>query len=255
MQTALFNEGQPIEWGKPDSFVTAAMCALSMCFPNGEKFFAESLRKGYADLPETLKEKWKSEVDRFCKEEAAHSRGHEPHNDRSSEQYGFVNGWGFRLEKRAAKMEGKNAKHHVATTAACEHITTFLACWLLQNQHILDNAEPEIKRLWVWHSKEEINHRKVAIDLYRDLGGSEEWRIKWMRVMYTLTLIEVVRQTVSNIWRMGGFFKLSTWVNAYKILFSKGGVIRWCYPYFKAYSQQNYHISQHDTLINSCLKG
>lgn len=255
MQTALFNKGQPIEWGKPDSFVTAAMCALSMCFPNGEKFFAESLRKGYADLPENLKEKWKSEVDRFCKEEAAHSRGHEPHNDRSSEQYGFVNGWGVRLEKRAAKMEGKNAKHHVATTAACEHITTFLACWLLQNQHILDNAEPEIKRLWVWHSKEEINHRKVAIDLYRDLGGSEEWRIKWMRVMYTLTLIEVVRQTVSNIWRMGGFFKLSTWVNAYKILFSKGGVIRWCYPYFKAYSQQNYHISQHDTLINSCLKG
>jgi predicted metal-dependent hydrolase len=254
MQTALFNSGQPIEWGKPDSFVTAIMCALSMSFPVGEDFFIEALQKGFDDLPSHLKEKWKSEIDRFCKEESNHSKAHSIHNEKYILTYGFVNGWGTRAKNRVSKMYGKNPKHYVASTAAIEHITTVMACWLLQNRHILYNAEPETKKLWMWHCVEEINHRKVAIDLYRDLGGSEEWRIKWMRIMYALTLVELVRQIISNIWRMGGFFKPATWVNGYKILFAKNGVFRWCYPHFMAYGKHNYHISQHDSLVHMCLQ-
>ena len=254
MQTVLFNNGQPIEWGKPDSFVTAIMCALSLSFPVGEDFFIEALQKGFDSLPTDLQKKWKTEVNRFCDEENNHSRAHSIHNEKYILTYGFVNGWGERAKNRVTKMYGKNPKHYVASTAAIEHITTVMACWLLQNQHILDNAEPETKKLWIWHSTEEINHSKVAIDLYRDMGGSEEWRIRWMKIMFALTLIEGIRQTISNIWNMGGFFKLATWINAYKLLFSEGGFIRWCYPYFKAYGQHNYHISQHDAVIELALQ-
>lgn len=253
MQAVLFNDGQTIEWGKPDSFVTAIMCALSMSFPAGEDFFIDCLQKGYAALPPDKKEKWKSEVDRFCKEEANHSRAHLIHNQKNAAAYGFVNSWAIRAAKRAAKMSSKNPKHCVASTAAVEHITTVLACWILLNNHVLEKADVETRKIWLWHAKEEIGHRKVAIELYRDMGGSEEWRIKWMRIMYTLTVVDTIRQTVSNVWHMGGFFKLSTWTNAYRILFSKGGVFRWSYPYFKAYGQQDYHISQHEELIQMAL--
>jgi predicted metal-dependent hydrolase len=254
MQIELFNNGKPVEWGKPDSFVTAIMCALSMSFPGGEDFFIDSLQRGFADLSPQLKEKWKSEIDRFCKEEMNHSRAHVIHNQKNIDTYGFVNNWSTRTARRVARIKGKNSRHYVASTAAIEHLTTILACWVLQNQHILDNADPATKKLWVWHAVEEINHRKVAIDLYRDLDGSEEWRIKWMRAMYILNLIELVRQTTSNVWRMGGFFKLSTWINAYKIMFSRNGVFRWSYPHFMAYGQRGYHISQQDGLIGACLE-
>jgi predicted metal-dependent hydrolase len=254
MSASIFNDGQPIDWGKPDSFVTAFMGALSMSFPVGETFFIDSIKKGYSSLPGDLKEQWKSEIDRFCKEEENHSKAHFIHNEKNRKTFGFVNHWYERSEKRIQAMSGKNSKHYVASTAAVEHITTIMACWLLLNQHILHNAPDEVKKLWLWHAAEEIGHRKVAIDLYRDLNGLEIYRIKWMKIMYILTAIDTIRQTINNIWHMGGFFKLSTWVNAYKLMFSKNGVMRWSYPYFKAYGQENYHISQDQAMIDMALK-
>lgn len=254
MQTVLFNDGKPIEWGKPNSFATAAMSALSMSFPVGEDFFVESLKKSYLALPNDLKIKWKPEVSRFCKEEANHSRAHLIHNEKNCATFGFVNNWGVRAAKRISKMDDRDVRHYAAAVAATEHLTTVMGCWLLLNKHILENAPKETRNLWIWHAIEEIGHREVAIDIYRDLNGSEEWRVRWMKIIYTVTVIDCFRQTVSNIWHMGGFFKVSTWVNAYRILFGNGGILKWSYPFFKAYGEKNYHISQHDAVIQMALK-
>lgn len=249
----MFNNGQPLDWGKPDSFATAFMGALSMSFPVGEAFFMDSVRRGYAALSDDLKVKWAPEITRFCKEEENHSKAHEIHNKKNSKLYGFVNHWHARSEKRVRAMANKNPKHYVASTAAVEHITTIMGCWLLLNAHVLRKAPKDVRQLWLWHAVEEIQHREVAINLYKDLRGSEKYRIKWMKIMYTLTILDTIRQTINNIWHMGGFFKLSTWVNGYKFLFSKGGVLSWSYPYFKAYALPNYHISQHEALIDMAL--
>ena len=254
MQTVLFNDGKTIEWGKPDSFATAAMSALSMSFPAGEDFFVEALKKSYVALPNELKEKWKVEINRFCEEETKHSRAHVIHNKKNCSAFNLIDKWGPKATRRIAKMDDRDVRHYAAAVAATEHLTTVMGCWLLLNNHILENAPKETRALWIWHAIEEVGHRKVAIDVYRDLGGSEEWRIKWMRIIYTVTLIDFIQQTLYNIWRMKGFFKLSTWVNAYKILFGKGGIIRWSYPLFKAYGKKDYHINHHEELINHCLQ-
>jgi len=251
---ATFNDGQPLDWGKPDSFVTAFMGALSMSFPVGEDFFIESIKRSHASLPDDLKEKWGSEVNRFYKEEQTHSRAHTIYNEKICSEFNFVNLWGAWAEKRIAKMDDRDVRHYSASVAATEHLTTVLGAWLLINKHILENAPKETRNLWLWHANEELGHREIAIDLYRDLGGSDEWRIKWMKIIYTVTIIDCFRQTMHNVWRMGGFFKLSTWVNAYKLMFSKNGVMRWSYPYFKAYGQENYHISQDQAMIDMALK-
>jgi predicted metal-dependent hydrolase len=253
MSASIFNDGQPLDWGKPDSFVTAIMGALSMSFPVGEDFFIESIKRSHASLPDDLKQKWKSEVDRFYKEEENHSRAHVMHNERNCAEFGFVNNWSVWAAKRLAKMDNRDVRHYSACVAATEHLTTILGAWLLLNKHILENAPKETRSLWLWHAAEELGHREIAIDMYRDLGGSEKWRIKWMRIIYTVTIIDCFRQTVHNIWRMGGFFKLSTWVNGYKLMFSKNGVMRWSYPYFKAYGRENYHISQDLAMIDMAL--
>ena len=254
MNVSLFNDGQPIDWGKPDSFVTAFWGALSMIFPAGEEFFMDSIRRSYASMPDDLKKKWESEVNRFYKEEENHSRAHVIYNDKNGVEYGFVNKWGARAAKRMATMDGKDVRHYSAAVAATEHLTTVLGAWLLLNKHTFENAPKETRNLWFWHAAEEIGHREIAIDIYRDLGGSEKWRIKWMRIIYIATAVDCLRQTIHNIWRMGGFFKLSTWVNAYKLMFSKNGVMRWSYTYFKAYGQENYHISQDQAMIDMALK-
>jgi hypothetical protein len=254
MGVSIFNDGQPIDWGKPDSFVTAFMGALSMSFPVGEDFFIKSIRRSHAALPDNLKEKWESEVNRFYKEEQNHSRAHVMYNEKNCSEFGFVNNWGIWAEKRIAKMEDRDVRLCSAAVAATEHLTTVLGAWLLLNKHTLQNAPKETRNLWLWHAAEELGHREIAIDMYRDLGGSEKWRIKWMKIIYTVTIIDCFRQTIHNIWRMGGFFKLSTWINGYKYLFAKNGIIRWSYPYFKAYGQENYHISQDQAMIDMALK-
>jgi len=250
----LYNKGKPIEWQKSTSFGTAFMDALSMSFPAGEKFFIDSVEAGYKALPENKKQKFLADVENFCREEENHSKAHIAYNNKIINKFNIVNHWKSRSLKRIEAMSKYNVRHHLASTAAVEHITTVMGCWLLLNKHILDTASPDFKTMWIWHVKEELLHRKVAIDLYRELGGSEKVRLWWMKTMYILTLTDIVRQTIHHIWKMGGFFKFMTWYNAYHFLFSKNGLFRWTYPLFKAYGQLNYHPSQDDDLVNLALK-
>ena len=49
MSASIFNDGQPIDWGNPNSFATAFLGALSMIFPAGEEFFIDSIRRSYEE--------------------------------------------------------------------------------------------------------------------------------------------------------------------------------------------------------------
>jgi uncharacterized protein len=236
-----------------NAFQSALLDALSMSFPVGEQFFIDSVRGGLAALPEAQRPGFEEMVRGFIGQEATHRRLHALFNEELTRQ-GLVNDWAGRALKRIEGLKGVDPRHLLGITAAYEHFTALLAQWLLENHDLLDQAEPRLKTLWMWHSAEESEHRSVAFDLYQALGGDVRWRRRWMVSVTVFFLSDALRQTVSNLRRQGRMWRLSTWRAAASFLFGRRGMIRQCIGPWAHYFRRDYHpASQDDRLSRQWL--
>ena len=95
--------------------------------------------------------------------------------------------WKGRAGIRLKANAHRDVRIHVGATAATEHLTAIFAEWMLSHPEALVGAEKRLQTLWLWHSAEESEHRSTAFDIYKAMGGSEEWRIKIFRYI-TITL-------------------------------------------------------------------
>jgi predicted metal-dependent hydrolase len=238
---------QPIErhWCDGDAFRSALLNALSMSFPVGEQFFIDSVRGGFKALPAPAQAQHQRDVQGFIGQEATHRRLHELYNAHL-ERLGYDNRWERRAKERLAQMEGADIRHGLAITAANEHFTAILAEWILSRPEALGTRDPRLATLWLWHSAEESEHRAVAFDLYRALGGDETWRLRWFRRVTAIFLGDTVRQTALNLRHDGLLWKWSTWQSAAKLLFGRGGLVREVYGRWRDYRRADFHPQQHD---------
>ena len=77
----------------------------------------------------------------------------------------------------------------IAATAAAEHLTATLAERVLANKEYIDGVarDQEIKGVLNWHAFEELEHKAVAFDVFREVAkGSEVTRISVGVVMLAL---------------------------------------------------------------------
>ncbi len=83
-------------------------------------------------------------------------------------------------------------KLRLAYTAALEHYTATIAEALLSKpaaQALL--GDTEVRSILLWHALEESEHKSVAFDAYRAVGGTERMRIWGFRIM-TVGLLGLV---------------------------------------------------------------
>ncbi len=152
------------------------IAALSSVFPDGEDYFVRSVRRFRDQVTDpTLKR----QVSGFIGQEAVHGREHRVLNDRLAElgyptkHYEAFTRAGLRLRERLAP-----AKANLAATAALEHFTATLAELVLSNEEIRDIMGAEaVRDLFVWHALEESEHKAVAFDVYKAVGGGERLRV------------------------------------------------------------------------------
>lgn len=239
---------QPVarHWCANDAFLTAWFNALSMSFPIGEQFFIDSVRNGWKALPADKQASYRAEVQAFVGQEATHRRLHSLYNTHL-DKLGLVNDWAPRAAARLKLLDGVDPRHAVAITAANEHFTAILADWMLRNSDLLQSDDARLTTLWLWHSAEESEHKSTAFDIYRALGGNEEWRITWFRRVTTIFLGDTVRQTLNNLRRDGTLWKWSTWKSAASYLFGKRGLVRQTYRPWRDYLRADFHPGQQDS--------
>jgi predicted metal-dependent hydrolase len=230
-------------WCAGDPFRTALMNALSMSFPVGEQFFIDSVRSGFAALSPELQEKHRADMQGFVGQEASHRRLHALYNEHL-EKLGLVNSWGPRAKERMKMLEGVHPRHWLAATAANEHFTAILADFMLENADLLGSEDPRLQTLWLWHAAEESEHKCVAFDLYQALEGDHAWRVKWMRRITMVFLIDTMRQTVSNLRHDGSLWQWRTWKSAASYLFGKRGLVRLTFKPWRQYFRRDFHPSQ-----------
>ena len=238
----------PIErhWCGGDAFRTALFNALSMSFPVGEQFFIDSVRDGFKALPPAQQERFRAEVQGFVGQEATHRRLHALFNDHLA-RHGLDNAWGPRALLRLRTLAGANVRHAVAITAANEHFTAILADWLLRHPDFVGGPDARLQMLWVWHSAEESEHKSTAFDIYRALGGNDDWRLRWFRRVTAIFLTDLLRQTVNNLRRDGTLWRWRTWKSAASDLFGRHGLLREMRRPWRDYKRPDFHPSQHDS--------
>jgi uncharacterized protein len=264
----------PRHWCGGDAFRTAWFNALSMSFPVGEQFFIDAVRAGVATLPQDQRAAFEPAIKAFVGQEATHRRIHALFNAHLAKQ-GLVNRWDARALRRLKKLEGVDLRIWVGATAATEHFTAILAEHLLSERSsprnegplpssltpagggpggspapgALSGAEPRLATLWLWHASEETEHRSTAFDLYRAMGGNEEWRLRLFRVVTWNFVTDALRQTLNNVWHDGSFWRARTWVEGWRFLFGRDGLVRALKEPWRRYLRADFHPSQQDEAL------
>src|SRR3954470_15518972 len=162
-----------------DIVMSHVLTVLSSTFPEGEKFFVRSVA---AVRDEVTDPKLRKEVEGFIGQEEMHGREHKVLNDKLAE-YGdptrgidsYVRGLYWVRERIQSK------KVNLAFTAALEHYTATLAELLLTDEAARQAVgRPGARDILTWHALEESEHKAVAFDVYKAVGGGEFMRIAIM---------------------------------------------------------------------------
>lgn len=185
-----------LHWIRDDAFSSHAINEFSYLLTSGEKFFCRLFREA---LPLVRDDKLRADVQAFIKQEAVHSRAHHDSIEGYLKRLG-IDGGEFERHNAvlfdqwlASEPQGRKlpkALQHqwlvarVGAVAAIEHFTAALGTFVLEAQSWeRDGADPMVADLFRWHGAEEIEHRSVAYDLYRHLGGRWPLRTLLMAIV------------------------------------------------------------------------
>ncbi len=206
-----------------DPFKTHFVNALSIIFPEGERFFIRSVL-AYRDQisdPKLLRE-----IRDFSGQEAQHTLVHEALNALAA-RHGYpvaaLDAWLRRDLRLFSKLGRKYApvrRAALAITVCLEHFTAILAYQLLTNADTtLRGLDPSVVALLKWHALEETEHKGVAFDVYHATGGSPvALRIAMLAatVLFMLRLcayVTVLLVKDRSLWRW------STWMTGLRFVF------------------------------------
>jgi predicted metal-dependent hydrolase len=229
------------DWADKDAFLTAIFNAMSISFPSGEKNFIDSVRV-YQDRIEDPK--LRSEVKGFFKQEGIHSREHRKYNQLLCQQRGYdlEELEGVYLNRIEASKNDPKITNRVmlASTVAVEHFTASFGESFLQGK-LVKNVEGPLGDLWRWHSLEELEHKSVAFDVYRQIGGDNKMRTTVMRLSMMTLFWDVMKVAIKILRHDQQLWKWKTVKSMAKFLFSKQGFIRIHVPAYKAFFRDDFH--------------
>ncbi len=180
-----FDESVPVYWFG-NAVRTHMANALNLLFPMGERFFVRSVK---AFMHEIDDPNLRADIRGFFGQEGRHAVEHETFFARLEAQ-GFKIRKFLRIYERIAwgVLEPMfSPKFRLAVTVALEHYTAIMA----ENAFrygLLDQADPKMRALILWHAAEEIEHKAVAFDVLQQVDPSYTLRVSGM-AMATLGLL------------------------------------------------------------------
>jgi predicted metal-dependent hydrolase len=168
--------------GDGDLLGSHLTACLSSVFPDGEDFFVKSVRHFRDQITDP---DLKRQVAGFIGQEAMHGKDHRAFNDLMIE-HGYDEA--PIIDGRLRKFLGFIRKtlppmSQLAATTALEHFTAMLAEQLLADERMHDDVHESVRPLWLWHALEESEHKAVAFDVYKAVGGSERMRVLTMKFL------------------------------------------------------------------------
>ncbi|MEO6792264.1 MAG: metal-dependent hydrolase [Mycobacterium sp.] len=234
-----------------DLVMSHMIAHLSAVFPEGEDFFVRSVRR-YAD--QITDPELKEQVKGFIGQEVSHGREHRALNERL-QQMGYPTRRIDLLVHRRLKAAERRFSPLtcLAITAALEHFTAVFAETLLTDQRaqaLLGTTE--VRSMLLWHAIEESEHRSVAFDVYRAVGGSEAGRIRAMRVIRFSFPGAVALNSIVSLLGDRAAYRPVRLVRSLAALRHSPFLTRAVFRRLGAYNRPGFHPDDHD---NTALLG
>ena len=136
--------------------------AVSVLFPAWERAFAAVAAHHRPSVSSALA----ARIDAFVREEISHANAHESYNRR----YGLVEAEAEELKKTRVIHRKPGHKVWLGTMVSIEHLAVCMGRMYLDR---FPGQTERDHRLFQWHAREEIGHKDLAIDIWRELGYSD----------------------------------------------------------------------------------
>ena len=223
--------------------MTHILNTYTLLFPDNDNYYIRHLSKCIDQITD---DKLVENLQRFCRQEAQHGKGHRAYWDNLDAQgikyRGFVEMVGWFNYKLLEPIIPKAI--HLANIACIEHINAYIGGLFLK-QNLLADSDPKMKVLFNWHFAEEIEHKSVAFDVYEHLYGSYTLRLFGALLVFPLFYTINTIGTLYLLWQDKRFFCLSTWRDYARFLFKDGAIWHTLRSIF-AYLKPGFNPSQVD---------
>lgn len=233
----------PRHWLAGDPFKTHFFNSMSVLFPDGERFFIDSVRLFRDQIQDpTLKE----HIRGFIGQEGHHSREHLEYSQRLRD-LGYDVDWMEARVQRRIRFVQKNfsPERQLAGTVAMEHFTAIMADAVLRNPQWMAGAIPEMQTLWRWHALEETEHKSVAFDVYMQVCGDRKLLRRAMR-QSTFFFLKDVTQGMWHMLRRDGQLNAKVMIGGMRWLWGREGFFRLLLRDYRDYYNDDFHPWQHD---------
>ena len=154
----------------------------SLTLPYLEPYLIRVMRKARAVLEERHPERKDllRDIDLFNGQEAQHYQLHRRYNDLLRERYEGLEALERELADDFARfLREETLEWNLGYSAGFETTGMITAeLFFGEAQPGLVGADPAVRDLWAWHLAEEFEHRCVAFDVFRALGGRYRRRLQ-----------------------------------------------------------------------------
>lgn len=237
----------PRYWFGGDAFASRFFDAMSLLFPEGERFFIACVRDFRDQITDhTLRQ----QVRDFMYQEGQHGMVHTAFNNRLAEQ-GVAVDHILAEERRflfGIFRKRMSRRYTLAQTAAAEHLTAMMAHGFFE-KGLLADADPRVRAMYAWHAVEEIEHKAVAFDVYRDVAkGGYLTRVAAMlqvSITFPLHTFLIMRHmfAVDGLPRRG-----RVWLRGLWWLYGPRGVFSGMLGHWLAWFRPGFHPWRHGRL-------
>lgn len=158
-----------------DLVLSHLIAVLSSVFPAGEDYFVDSVQRVAHRIDDP---NLQTRVEGFIGQESMHGREHHRLNQRLAE-FGYPTEMIERYVAAASQASERYLSKYanLAATAGLEHHTAIIAEVLLGDPEARASiGHAGVCSMFLWHALEESEHKAVAFDVYRHVGGSEATR-------------------------------------------------------------------------------
>lgn len=230
-------------WLGDDPVLTHFFNALQSTFPEGERFFIDAARALRDRLGDRVPEQLARDLRAFIHQEAWHGKAHDSWNEALAAA-GYERMEEFGAEMRRLRIwAGENIAPmmRLAMTAGAEHMTASLARLLLyRREDLVEQAVRPVRDLLVWHALEEVEHKAVCYDLFREAGGSYRLRVVGL-VIALIDTFRLVRQRHRYLLKKDGLWNLRTRLRSWRLIWGPRGIVGQLMPELMRYLRPGFH--------------
>jgi uncharacterized protein len=175
-------EATPRNWMPHNPAFGYQLNGGSLTLPYLEPYLIRVMRKAKQSLSEREHPRFEAlsrDIDFFNGQEANHFKIHSAYNALLRERYEGIEELEGEIEADFARMlREESLEWNLGYSAGFETTGMVSALLFFQDSaESLQGADATVRGLWAWHLAEEYEHRCVALDVFRALGGGYQRRI------------------------------------------------------------------------------